>query len=302
MNSRSIGGARIVVTGGAGLIGRATVAALRDLGCETVSFDRLAANVTGVRDQPGDLRDAGAIRAAVEGADAVVHLGGIPGPWIEDEVTTYAVNAVGTLAVFAAAAEAGVERVVYASSINASGLPIGKLRAPSIVPYDEDEPPAFGDTYSLSKDANERAAVMAHATWGLELTGLRFPLVRDIAADEGRVFAAHIRRGLREDPIRQAYEGWSYLDVHDAARAVVCALRCTTPPAPGILVAAPTTYLRENTREAVARILPDVPVGELEGRQVGLDLTRSSALLDFRAERLLEYVSPDLLAPLGGTP
>jgi nucleoside-diphosphate-sugar epimerase len=302
MNPRSIDGARIVVTGGAGLIGRATLTALRDLGCETVSFDRVAAGVTGVGDVQGDLRDPEAVRAALEGADAVVHLGGIPGPWIEDDVTTYAVNAVGTLGVFAAAAEAGVERVVYASSINASGLPIGKLRAPSVVPYDEDEPPAIGDTYSLSKDANERAAVMAHATWGLELTGLRFPLVRDIAADHGRVFAAHIRSGLREDPVRQAYEGWSYLDVHDAALAVACALRCSTPPAPGILVAAPTTYLREGTRDALARILPDVPVGPLEGRQVGLNLGRASTLLGFRAERLLEHVSPDLLAPLGGTP
>ena len=49
-------------------------------------------------------------------------------------------------------------------------------------------------------------------------------------------------------------------------------------------------------------MIPDVPVEDLDGRAVGLDLTRAERLLDFRAERLLEHVSPDLLAPVGGTP
>ena len=192
--------------------------------------------------------------------------------------------------------------MVYASSINANGLPIGGRRPPSRLPYDEDEPVMIADTYSLSKEANERAAVMAHTLWGLDLTGLRFPLVRDIGADGGATFGAHIRAALRENPLRQAYEGWSYLDVVDAARAVEAALRHATPPAPGILVAAPTTYLRVDTRDAAAAVIPGVPLGSIDGREVGLDLTRATELLDFRAERLLEHVSPELLAPIEGTP
>lgn len=168
------------------------------------------------------------------------------------------------------------------------------------IPYDEDEPVTIGDSYSLSKQANESAAVMAAARWGLQLTGLRFPLVRDITLDEGNQFGAHIRKALRTDPVRQAYEGWSYLHAGDAARAVLCALTHDTPPAPGILVAAPLTYLIDSTRDAVNAVIPGTPLGSLRGREVGLDLSRSRRLLEFEAELLLEDVGPDLLASVGG--
>jgi nucleoside-diphosphate-sugar epimerase len=301
----NLAGARVLVTGGSGLIGRPTVALLAQSGARVRRFDLVPSQAGpehDIVDIVGDLRDPDAVAAAVEGMDAVVHLGGIPGPELEGEVTTYAVNAVGTLEVFAASAAAGVRKVVYASSINATGLPIGKLRPPSQLPYGEDEPASIGDTYSLSKEANERAALMAAARWGLELTGLRFPLVRDIRADGGAAFAAHIRAALRDDPVRQAYEGWSYLDAGDAARAVVAALTHSTPAAPGILVAAPMTYLAEDTRDAAAAVVPDVPVGALFGREVGLDLTRAESLLGFHAEFLLERLSVDLLATTIGAP
>ena len=91
------------------------------------------------------------------------------------------------------------------------------------------------------------------------MTGLRYPLVRDITVDGGTVFARHIRRALGADPRRQACEGWTYLDVRDAAAATVAALTHDTPAAPGILVAAPRTYLRQTTEDALKRYAPDVP-------------------------------------------
>lgn len=299
--SRDVTGAKIVVTGGSGLIGRPTVELLARSGAHVTNFDVAAqAESPHVTAIAGDLRDASAVRAALAGADAVVHLGGIPGPDLVDDITTYEINAVGTYSVLSAAAATGVRKVVYASSINANGLPIGKLRPPARIPYDEDEPATIWDSYSLSKEANERAAVMAAARWGLELTGLRFPLVRDLTIDGGRTFGAHIRAALKNDPVRQAYEGWSYLHSADAARAVLCALTHDTPPAPGILVAAPLTYLVEDTLDAVEAIIPGTPTGRQRGREVGLDLTRSKALLDFTAELLLEDVDPELLASVHG--
>ncbi|MEZ3157498.1 NAD(P)-dependent oxidoreductase [Microbacterium sp. BWR-S6Y] len=289
-------GSRIVVTGAAGLIGRATVAHLVAAGARVVGFDVVGAvSMEGVEWVTGDVTDEGALRFAFTDADAVVHLGGIAGMDVTDDITTYRVNTVGTYAAFSVAASLDVAKVVYASSINASGLPLGRLRAPSRLPYDETETPAFGDSYSLSKDANEQAARMAHATWGLHLTGLRFPLVRDVTLDGGRRFAKHVRDALDEQAVRQAYEGWSYLDVSDAARAIEAALLRDTPPAPGILVAAPLTYLSEDTASAAAAVVPDVPVAGLVGRAVGLDLSRARELLGFEARVAFEDAGPDLL-------
>lgn len=292
-------GSRIVVTGAAGLIGRATVAHLVAAGARVTGFDLSPeAPMDGIAWVVGDITDEAALRGVLEGADAVVHLGGIAGMDVTDDITTYRINTVGTYAVFSIAASLGVQKVVYASSINASGLPLGRLKPPTHLPYDETEPTAFGDSYSLSKDANEQAARMAHATWGLELTGLRFPLVRDITLDGGARFAAHVRAALDEQALRQAYEGWSYLDVTDAARAIEAALLRSTPAAPGILVAAPLTYLSDDTATAAAAIIPDVPLRGLSGRAVGLDLTRAREQLGFEATVAFEDLGDGLLQPV----
>ncbi|QHC57579.1 NAD(P)-dependent oxidoreductase [Rathayibacter sp. VKM Ac-2760] len=292
----SLGGARILVTGGSGLIGRPTVAALQAAGAVVTVLDRAAAEAD-VRSIVGDVTDPAVLAEAVAGQDAVVHLGGYAGLGMADAVETYRVNAVGSFAVFAAAGAAGVAKVVYASSINANGYPLGAAQVlPPVIPYSEDAEPRISDEYSLSKLATEDAARMAHATWGLSLTGLRFPLVRDITVDGGRVFGEHLRAVLAADPRRQAAEGWSYLDAADSARAVLAALLRDTPPAPGILVAAPLTYLREATADALDAVAPGVPRGRIEGRAVGLDLTRSRELLGFEARVLLDDVAPNELA------
>ncbi|TCL83235.1 MULTISPECIES: NAD(P)-dependent oxidoreductase [unclassified Rathayibacter] len=292
----TLDGARVLVTGGCGLIGRPTVAALQAEGAVVTVLDRVASDAD-VRSIVGDVTDPAVLAEAVAGQDAVVHLGGYAGLGMADAVETYRVNAVGSFAVFAAAAGAGAAEVVYASSINANGYPLGAEQVlPPVFPYSEDAQPRISDEYSLSKLATEDAARMAHATWGLSLTGLRYPLVRDITVDGGRVFGAHLRAVLAADPRRQAAEGWSYLDAADSARAVLAALLHETPPAPGILVAAPLTYLRGSTADALDAIAPDVPRGRLEGRAVGLDLTRSRELLGFEARVLLDDVAPQELA------
>jgi nucleoside-diphosphate-sugar epimerase len=269
---------RILVTGGAGLIGRSTVALLEQQGNEVVVFDA-----------PNDVRDFETVLSAMDGCDAVIHLAGVAGPELAHPALGYSVNAGGTFAVFVAAEQLGIEKVVYASSINASGLPLGTGAVlPSRFPYDEDEPDAIRDWYSLSKTANEDAARMMHSRNGMSLTGIRYPLVRDVTAS---TFPEHLRAVMRATPKRAAAEGWSYLDVTDAAAATVAALAVTTPPAPGVLVAAPSTFLAIDTSEAAARDAPGVPC-DVPGRGVGLDLTRSRDWLGFEATVLLDDVAP----------
>jgi len=247
----------------------------------------------------GTITDVETVRRAVEGHDAIVHLAGRAGLDQGTPEEIYAANALGTFVLMEAAGCAGVPKIVYASSINAFGLPLNPHPVlPSRYPWDEDEPAVIADAYSLSKQANEHTAMASAARHGTQLTGLRFPLVCDIYSHEGEVFARHVRQSMNKDSRRQACEGWTYLDVRDAAAAVDVALSHSTPPAPGILVAAPRTYLRQSTEDALERYAPGVPHHRIPGREVPVSLRRSRELLGFEATNTLEGISEGLLVDL----
>jgi nucleoside-diphosphate-sugar epimerase len=298
-----VAGRRVLVTGGDGLIGRAVVSLLAELGARVTVFDLggpdTAERAGAQAHTSGSVTDPEAVRAAVAGQDAVVHLAGLAGLDQGTAEQIYTANTLGTFLVMEAAGRAGVAKLVYASSINAFGLPLNPHPVlPSHYPWDEDEPAVIADAYSLSKQANEAAALALSRRHGLPMTGLRYPLVRDITAEGGTVFARHVRRVLREDPRRQACEGWTYLDVRDAAAATVAALTHETPAAPGILVAAPRTYLRQDTDDALRRAAPDVPRALVPGRDVPVVLDRAAVQLGFKATVFLEDIDPALLADL----
>jgi nucleoside-diphosphate-sugar epimerase len=302
----SVTEANILVTGGDGLIGAAVATLLAQRGARVTVFDRgspeavTRARAAGAaRHLSGSVIDAESVRAALVGQDAVVHLAGLAGLDCGTPEDIYTANALGTFLVMQAAARKGLAKMVYASSINASGLPLNPHPLlPGRFPWDEDEPADIADAYSLSKQANEAAARAVARRHGLSLTGIRYPLVRDITAAGGTTFARHIRSALREDPRRQACEGWTYLDVTDAAAATAAALIHDTPASPGILVAAPRTYLRQNTEEALRRFAPAVPREIVSGRDIPVRLDRATAQLDFEASVFLEDVDPALLADL----
>ena len=104
---------KVLVTGSAGIVGRPVVEALRARGHEVRGFDR--------RPSPGlddavvaDLTDEPAVRAAVAGMEAVVHLAAQPvdAPFAD----LVGPNVVGLYHVMNAAREAAVRRLVLASS------------------------------------------------------------------------------------------------------------------------------------------------------------------------------------------
>jgi nucleoside-diphosphate-sugar epimerase len=301
-----VAGRRILVTGGDGLIGSAVVQLLAELGARVDVYDlggpdaaARAIRAGAENHITGSVADAEGVAKVVAGHDAVVHLAGIAGLDGGTAEQIYTANTLGTFLVMEAAARAGVAKLVYASSINASGLPLNPHPVlPARYPWDEDEPADIADAYSLSKQANEAAAHALSRRHGLAMTGLRYPLVRDITVDGGTVFARHIRRALGADPRRQACEGWTYLDVKDAAAATAAALTHETPAAPGILVAAPRTYLRQTTDEALKRCAPEVPRGPISGRDVPVALHRAASQLEFTATLAVEDLDPALLADL----
>src|ERR671914_564832 len=118
-----MGAERCLVTGGAGFIGSNLVHELLARGFGVRVLDDLELI-------EGDLRDAGSVAAAVAGISRVFHQGAISSVLrsVQDPVRSHEVNSTGTVMLLWACRDAGVERVVYASSSsvygNAQSLPV----------------------------------------------------------------------------------------------------------------------------------------------------------------------------------
>src|SRR5258708_18836634 len=98
----------IVVTGGNGTIGRATIPHLQQLGYEVRNVDRSPLRVVPeVRTVTVDLLDLGQVYGALEGAEAVVHLAAIPTPVGHPPEVVFQTNVQSTFNVLQAASVLG---------------------------------------------------------------------------------------------------------------------------------------------------------------------------------------------------
>ncbi|TLZ62941.1 MAG: NAD-dependent epimerase/dehydratase family protein [Methanobacteriota archaeon] len=166
-------GKRVAVTGGAGFIGSHVVERLAPSN-DVVVLDNLTTgrleNLAGVRDRvdvvQGSILDPEAVRRAFGGADTVFHLAALTSvPESIEKPLPYAeTNATGTLNVLAGAREAGVRRLVFASSCAVYGRATGSLK--------EDLPPDPLSPYAVTKLASEYFLRVLSGD-GLETVALR---------------------------------------------------------------------------------------------------------------------------------
>ena len=195
-----------LITGGAGFIGSHIVAELVRRGERVRVLDNFA---TGKRENlapflgqveltEGDLRHPETVRQAVEGVEYVLHQGALPSVQrsIEDPLTTNEVNARGTLNLLIAARDAGVKRVVYASSSSIYG------DSPTL-PKVETMKPAPKSPYAASKLAGEHYCQVFHQVYGLEAVCLRYFNVfgpnQDPTSDYAAIIPKFITAMLRGD-------------------------------------------------------------------------------------------------------
>jgi nucleoside-diphosphate-sugar epimerase len=143
---------RAFVTGGTGFIGSHVVQRLRDRGDEVVVLARRPEKAAGLDAEvvQGDLSDGDAIRRGMEGCQAVFHIAadyrvGMD-PSKQDSMRNS--NIGGTERVLDAAADAGVEKIVYVSTINIFGNTNGQTVDES---YRRDEADGFVSTYDETK-------------------------------------------------------------------------------------------------------------------------------------------------------
>ncbi|GAA0468173.1 NAD-dependent epimerase/dehydratase family protein [Streptomyces stramineus] len=158
----------VLLTGAAGGIGTLMRALLPRYGYTLRLFD--ARPVDG---EPGavtaDLTDRRALRAAVRGSDAIVHLAGISLEAPFEEILH--ANIEGTYCLYEAAREAGVRRVVLASSNHAVGFT--PVPAPGEPPVPVDTPHRPDTFYGLSKCFGEDLASLYRDRHGIESVCLR---------------------------------------------------------------------------------------------------------------------------------
>ena len=167
---------RVLVTGGAGYIGSVIVARLAARGHDVVVYDDLsrghaAAVPDGVPLVRGDVRDAGAVRAALldGGCQAVVHMAALAevAESVAEPERYFSVNVDGTAAVVEAAVAAGAGRLVFSSTAAVYG-------APERTPIDEGDTLAPANPYGETKLAGERLLQQARSRGELAATALRY--------------------------------------------------------------------------------------------------------------------------------
>lgn len=121
---------RVLVTGATGFIGAAVARAALEQGDEVrvlVRSTSQVGNLAGldVERVQGDLRDPPSLKVALTGCQGLYHVAAHYALWDQDPATFYKINVEGTENVLGAAVAAGVERMVYTSTIGAIGLPDG---------------------------------------------------------------------------------------------------------------------------------------------------------------------------------
>lgn len=230
----------VLVTGGAGFIGLHLVKKLLSLGIDVVVFDIFGSNVrekmlenlaeeklggklTVVR---GDILEGGSrLRKALASADAVVHLAAIVeiSTSVEMPELVDRVNALGTLFVLKACADAGVRRFVYTSSCAVYG-------EAQYLPIDEDHPLQPLSPYGVSKLVGEKYCQVFQELHGIEVVILRlFNVYGPWQSIRGysNVISSFVERLVKNKPVVIYGDGFQTRDfvyVEDVVNALVKAL------------------------------------------------------------------------------
>jgi UDP-glucose 4-epimerase len=235
----NIQGKRIVVIGGAGLIGSHAVDQLtKEDVAQVIVYDNFVRgtheNLHGALKDPrvkifeagGDILQTDILDSALNGADGVMHFAAL---WLlqchEYPRTAFNVNIGGTFNVFDACVRNNVRRLVYSSSASVYGDAVEE-------PMTEEHPFNNQNFYGATKIAGEAMARAFHHRYGLNFVGLRYMNVYGPRQDYRGAYIAVIMkmldaidRGEAPTILGDGSEAFDFVAVEDCARANVCAMK-----------------------------------------------------------------------------
>jgi UDP-glucose 4-epimerase len=220
---------RVLVTGSSGRLGRSVVEVLAERGHEvievdlTVPADRQTPNqgtAAATEQVAADLTDAAQASAVIADAraDAVIHLAAIAVPFSAPEQHILRTNASLAYNVMQAAVDAGVRKVVTASSPTVFGYGGPAGWTPERLPLTEDMEPRPWNAYALSKLLAERTMQMFAAQRGDAVRLAAFRPCYVIAPEEWRgapTQQGHTIVQRLDDPALSAPALFNYVDARD---------------------------------------------------------------------------------------
>jgi UDP-glucose 4-epimerase len=232
-------GKKLVLIGGAGLIGSHTVDHLikEDIK-EVVIYDNFVRgsreNLHDAMKDPrvkifdigGDVTQTDILEAALEGADGVFHLAAL---WLlqchEFPRSAFDVNVRGTFNVMEACVKKGVKRLVSSSSASVYGDAVKE-------PMDEEHPFNNKNFYGATKIAGEAMLRAFHHRYGLNYVGLRYMNVYGPRQDYHGAYIAVIMKmldaidkGQSPTIMGDGSEAFDFVAVEDCGLANVCAMK-----------------------------------------------------------------------------
>lgn len=269
----------VTVTGAQGHIGRAVLPHLVAAGHEVRAIDRTppehehGANVHTVQ---ADVCDHDQLRPTTQGADALVHLAAVASPLNHAGHHVHNTNVIASYNALAAAAEAGIDTVVLASSINAIGGAFSRRARYDYFPVDEEHPTYNEDAYSLSKWISEQQAdsfARRHPT-------MTIASFRIHAAAPDRPWA--ISRLADTDPVLLSNQLWGYTRLDAIADATLRALQADWHGHEIFNLVAPNTTLDTDSAELAHHWWPEVPLREeFHGNGSFYDCSKAGRVLNW---------------------
>ena len=299
----------ILVTGGSGTIGGYVLRELLRTGHTVSGYSRTAPLVEGVRFIQGDIAKPDRLRDACQGHDAIIHLAAVPGPGRATPEQLLYVNVMGTVHVLEAAVQAGVDKVVFASSGAATGFSFQKHEiVPRWLPLDEEHPCEPQDEYGLSKLLGEITCKSYSEAYGIRIICLRINhnwyLDREgaeVAVRSGwargftveELWTKRYRKTIEDPEGERPVPGppsprnilWAFTDARDAAQAFRLAVENDEIVQEVFLINGDDTCSTTATRTLIARYYPDVPLKEpLEGYATLWSHEKATRMLGYRPQ------------------
>ncbi|MGI8761724.1 MAG: NAD-dependent epimerase/dehydratase family protein [Jatrophihabitantaceae bacterium] len=286
----------VFFTGGAGFIGMRVIPMLLERDYHVRIFDNLSRGdrsevaklvATGrVELVEQDVRYGGGVHNAMKGCESVIHFATVSiNKSLADPYESIDINMVGNHNVFAAAADHGVRRLVYASSASVYG-------DPEKIPMHEDDRLDPLTPYCISKRAGEDLLGFYQRRSGLSWIALRFFNVygegQKISAYYTSVinhFVDRLKNG--EPPVidGKGEQSMDFVHVHDIARAVVLALEAERANVPVNIGTGIDTSVAQLARILIDAVGVDVepqfnPRDVLVSRRAA-DISRAREVLGF---------------------
>lgn len=286
----------VFFTGGAGFIGMHVVPMLLEKGYKVRLFDNMfrgdrdavaeLVNTGNVELIDQDVRYGGAVHAAMKGCDYVIHFAAVSiNKSQSDPYESMEINTIGEHNVFAAAADLGVKRLVFASSASVYG-------EPEKLPMHEDDRLQPMTPYCISKRTGEDLLGYYERTKGLSWIALRFFNVYGEGQKTTAYYTSVINHFVNrlksgQPPVidGEGKQSMDFIHVRDIARATVLALeseRANMPINVGTGIDTTVARLAEILIDAVGvDVKPEFKPRDVLASRRAADITRAREVLGF---------------------